>query len=121
MKQTLYIGCTLPGLNDYTRDNRANRYGGAQTKKVAEAIVTAYIRASGISPMRGPVRMRYTWREPNRRRDKDNIAFARKFIQDALVAEGILSGDGWKDIDGFEDAFEVNAREPGVVVEMEEV
>lgn len=55
---------------------------------------------NGIS-FNGPITMNYTWIEPDRARDKDNIAFARKFIQDSLVKFGYLRNDGWKHILGF--------------------
>lgn len=33
------------------------------------------------------------WTVPNKRRDLDNIAFATKFIQDALVEIGVFDDD----------------------------
>ena len=65
-----------------------------------------------------PVYIAYTWIEPNRCRDKDNIAFAKKFIQDALVRNGVLKNDGWKEIDGFGDSFEVDKKNPRIEVEI---
>jgi Holliday junction resolvase RusA-like endonuclease len=62
--------------------------------------------------------MEYTWYEPNRKRDKDNIAFAKKFCQDALVKSGTLANDGWAEIDGFTDTFEVDKRRPRVEVKI---
>jgi len=47
----------------------------------------------------------FVWHEKNRRRDKDNIAFGKKFILDALVQAGILSDDGWRYVNGFQDTF----------------
>ena len=54
--------------------------------------------------------MRYLWVEKNKRRDKDNIAFAKKFIQDALVKEKVLENDGWAQIESWTDAFTVDAH-----------
>ena len=68
-----------------------------------------------------PVAMRYLWVEKNKRRDKDNIAFAKKFIQDALVKEKVLENDGWTQIERWTDAFTVDAQCPRVEVELEEV
>ena len=63
-----------------------------------------------------PDRLRH---EKDRRRDKDNIcAFGRKVIQDALVKARYLSNDGWKNIRGFEDHFEVDAKNPRIEVEI---
>ena len=42
-------------------------------------------------------------------RDRDNIAFAKKFINDALVACGVLPNDGWRNIHTMFDMFDVDA------------
>jgi len=68
----------------------------------------------------GPVIMRYTWYKPDRKCDKDNIAFARKFVQDSLVSTGPLKNDGWKEIKNFTDDFAVDKENPRVKVFFEE-
>ena len=66
--------------------------------------------------------MHYTWYEPNRKRDNDNIAAGgRKIIQDALVSCGYIKNDGWHDSVGFSDSFRVDKQEPRIEVEIEEV
>lgn len=66
-----------------------------------------------------PVIMRYTWYEPNRKRDKDNISsFGRKCIQDALVKAGVLKNDGWNEIESFSDKFFVDKKNPRIEVEI---
>ena len=80
---------------------------------------------SAKSSLRGkiktPVIMHYTWFEPNQKRDKDNVSsFGRKIIQDALVKSGYLPGDGWQQIVGFTDSFEVDKKNPRIEVEFEE-
>lgn len=70
----------------------------------------------------GKVWMKYTWYEPNRRRDKSNIcAFGRKVIEDGLVKVGVLENDGWKHIEGFSDRFWIDEKRPRVEVEIIEV
>ena len=116
-----FIPGRLPGLNDYTAANRYNRYAGAKMKKDTEEIVITCIKndLKGLE-IKKPIFMRYTWIEKNKRRDLDNICFARKFIQDSLVEVGVLENDGWKNIVGFEDCFKVDKDQPGVLVEMVE-
>ena len=68
-----------------------------------------------------PVVVTCQWVEPNRLRDRDNIAFARKFIQDALVECKVLPGDGWRHIIDIPNKFSVDATNPRVEVWIEEV
>lgn len=66
--------------------------------------------------------MTYTWYEPNKRRDLDNVSsFGRKVIQDALVETRVLENDGWKNIVGFQDNFYIDADNPRVEVVIREV
>ena len=118
----LIIPGTLPGLNEYTVASRTNRYAAAQMKKKIQQLIEHCI----MQQLRGvrfekPVRIAFTWCEPNRKRDKDNIAFAKKFIFDALVESGVIPNDGWKNIDSFSDSFTVDAQHPRVEVEIKEV
>lgn len=119
----LVIHGRLDGLNDYISACRTNHYKGAGMKSQNERIVCAEI----MRQMRGkhfkrPVVMRYTWYEKNRRRDLDNVSsFGRKVIQDALVRCHVLDNDGWRNIKGFSDSFKVDARNPRIEVEIEEV
>ena len=118
----LTISGTLPGLNEYIEACRRNRYQANSMKRQCESVVMHAARKLGKWRPQGPVYMAYRWYEPNRRRDKDNVsAFGRKVIQDALVRCKILSGDGWTQIVGFSDTFEVDKKHPRIVVEIEEV
>lgn len=107
----------LPGLNEWIRKERSNRYLSAKFKRETEDMLGYAIAQClrGVQFHR-PVRMRYHWYEPNTRRDKDNIAFGRKFVQDALVRHGVLQGDGWKHIDGFTDRFFVDTNSPRIEI-----
>ena len=119
----LTIWGTLPGLNDFIDANRRNYHAGAKLKKEAQfLVVTAARKSLRRWKATGPVWMTYKWFEPNRKRDKDNIAAGgRKIIQDALVEAGVIRNDGWNDIRGFSDEFYVDKNEPRIEVEIEEV
>lgn len=113
---------TLPGLNDYIEQERTHRQVGAKLKKQCECVVLHSLRPLGKLQIEEPVYMVYHWYEKDRRRDKDNISsFGRKVIQDALVKAHILQNDGWKNIIGFEDRFDVDQENPRIVVEIMEV
>lgn len=97
------IPLRLPGLNEYTRENRANKNQGARMKKEYETIIGYYLR--DVPVLRPPVTIDFLWIEENRRRDLDNIAFAKKFILDALVRSKKLKDDNRKVVTAFRDSF----------------
>lgn len=109
----------LPGLNEYTRENRRNKYGGNKVKQEAEEGIM-WILKSVKTQIDKPVRIKFTWYEQTKRRDKDNVAFAKKFILDALQKSGVLKNDNNKYILGFQDEF-VYRQGDKVVVEIWEV
>lgn len=111
----------LPGLNEYVSAERTNRYKAAAVKRQTEQRITCAIKAQARGThFHKPVVMHYRWYEPNRKRDKDNVAFAKKFVQDALVKSGVLENDGWKNIDHFTDEFFVDNQNPRVEIEIME-
>lgn len=116
---TFTIHDRLPGMNEYTDQQRRNKYSGNLMKRHAQKAIEWEIRAAKLKPIKSPVEIIYTYYEPNRRRDKDNIAgFAHKVVQDALVACGILKDDGWDYIVGFEDRFEIDRKHPHIDIEL---
>ena len=64
----------LPGLNEYIALERANRHKAAKLKRDTEFRISLAVKAQlrGVR-FRTPVVMHYTWIEPDRRRDKDNV------------------------------------------------
>ena len=118
---TLIIDGTLAGLNEYTKACRGNRYSGAKMKKDNEAIIKSYIFLQGIMSLKGRVKLAFRWYEPNRKRDLDNICFAKKFILDALVASGIIEADSWRCVVGFTDEFFMDKENPRIEVDIYEV
>lgn len=123
MTYFLLIKGRFPGLNDYVAAERANRYKGASMKREAQTVAVWAIREQlrGVH-IKHPVRLSYTFHEPDRRRDHDNVAaFAHKVIQDALVVCGVLADDGWNEVVGFADEFDLDRTNPRIEVMIEEV
>ena len=117
-----FISTPLPTLNEYTRVTRGCMQASASMKRKTEAAIIWEAKAQ----LRGwkataPVFFIFEWVEKDKRRDHDNVAFAKKFIQDALVKAGVLSGDGWKHVTGFVDLFSIDKDRPGVEVIIVEV
>lgn len=120
MKHTLIIKGTLPNLNNYTKACRSNRFAGASMKQQAEKNVSAYIQQQlkGVH-FDETVIVAFRWFEPNRKRDLDNICFAKKFILDALVTNGVIDNDNWSGVAGFTDQFFVDKENPRIEVDIE--
>jgi Holliday junction resolvase RusA-like endonuclease len=64
--------------------------------------------------------VRFEWHEKTKRRDADNIAFAKKFILDALVKMGVLPNDSRKYVKGFYDVI-IDDKSDFVKVEIVEI
>ena len=122
MERTLVIQGQLPNLNDYTRACRSNAYAGANMKKQAEKIIQAHIvQQLKWVQFDGTVELAFRWYEPNKKRDLDNICFAKKFILDALVSNKVIIADSWKGVVGFTDKFFVDAKNPRIEIDIREV
>lgn len=119
----LMIPGKLDNLNDYITACRTNQYKGAKVKhKNENRVIQAIYEQLGRLRIKKSVYMTYTWYEPNKRRDLDNVSsFGRKVIQDALVETRVLENDGWKNIVGFQDNFYIDADNPRVEVVIREV
>ena len=106
----------LIGLNEYTNANRYNKYAGAKQKKEEqEYIKMCILEQLGHLKIDKPVIGEFTWIEENKRRDLDNICFAKKFILDSLVELGVLKDDNRKIVEGFVDKFEYSDKSKVVV------
>lgn len=97
------IPMKLPSLNDYIRVCRQNRYQAAKFKADIEDEIGLYIRK--VPKFENPIKIRFHWIEGSKRRDLDNIAFAKKFILDAFVKFGKLKDDNRKCVTAFTDDF----------------
>lgn len=122
MEYKLIIPGRLPGLNEYVSAERASRYSGAKLKSKSEQIISDKIdeQLKGIK-IKNPVELHYLWAERDMRRDRDNVAFAKKFVQDALVSSGVLKNDDCKHVVGFSDRFEVDRENPRIEILIKEV
>lgn len=117
----LTIPGRLPGLNEYIKACRANKYAGAEMKQTTEEIIQWEIKRQLKNKTVGPSEFIFHWYEPKKNRDKDNIAFAKKYVFDALQATGTLCGDGWNQVIEFSDKFYVDKNNPRVEVEIKAV
>ena len=101
---TIEIPMKLPSLNDYIRWCRGNKFMAAKRKREIEDQICCYLLP--LPKFTDPVFILFSWTEENKRRDYDNVAFAKKFILDALVKARKLKDDNRKCVVGFTDRFE---------------
>ena len=121
MQHKFTVKGTLPGLNSYLKAERSFSKGhscGNDMKQQYQMLISNAIRCQlKRLHIDKPVYIRYTYYEPNKRRDLDNVAaVAHKFIQDALVKCEVIDNDGWQNIVGFEDRFYVDRTHPRIEV-----
>jgi len=116
----LFIPGPLPGMNEMIADAKVRlRKGTLYDKKKKEWTQLIALFAKKL-PKFQRVFIEFEWFEPNRRRDPDNIAAAKKFVLDGLVEAGIIPGDSWRYIAGWQDKFKVNKQKPGVLITIKE-
>lgn len=102
---TIEIPYKFPSLNEYVNANRQGWAVGAGMKKRVQKNIAPFIRR--MPTFSEPIIIHFLWIESNRRRDYDNIAFAKKFILDAMQEQGKLENDNRKWVRGFSDDFDV--------------
>ena len=127
----LIIKGTLMALNEYSRLGVHKKGKGKngyyskrnQAKNEQQELIEWYIKMGRLDPITKGIKVvvKFHWFEPDRRRDPDNICFAKKFIMDSLVKQGILQDDSWKYVKGFVDCFSVDREDPRIEVELMEV
>ena len=98
------IPMRLPSLNEYIRACRTNVFLANNIKRKTQADIIWYVK--NLPTFDKPVTIKFVWiSEVGDRRDLDNIAFAKKFILDALQECGKLKNDNRKYVVGFTDEF----------------
>lgn len=109
----------LPNLNDYITECRGNKYSANKMKASVENVIVFYIKLAKLRPVTNyPVKLKITWYEENMRRDIDNVTFATKFIQDAMVKAGIITNDGQKQINALEHEVLIDRKNPRIEIEI---
>ncbi|MHC5375606.1 RusA family crossover junction endodeoxyribonuclease [Enterococcus sp. LJL120] len=116
----IIIDGELADLNTFINEQRKNKYGGAAMKKANTAKCAAAFTPIRARKLKLPITIHVTWVCKDKRKDKDNIAFAKKFLLDGMIQCGLLKNDGWSEIAGFTDSFEIDKENPRIEVELEE-
>jgi Holliday junction resolvase RusA-like endonuclease len=107
----------LPSLNNYINECRKNKFAGAKMKKEVESDIAWYINR--LPQYKNPIKIHFLWIEENKKRDLDNVCFAKKFILDSMVKAGKLKDDNRNFVRGFTDDFDYG-KSSKVILEIEE-
>ena len=119
MELNFTIEGELITLNEYTKLSRGKSwYKSSNSKKnnteICEDAIKQQIKGEHI----GYCDVYIKWIAENRKIDHDNIAFGIKFILDALVNQGVIDGDGWKNIGEIHHSFDVDKIRPRIEVKL---
>lgn len=112
-----FVPGPLPGLNEMIGQakgcgGRGSRY--ARIKDQWTQTCCLHALAAWLKRVESCY-LKFHWIERNRQRNPDNIAAAKKYILDGLVLAKVLDNDGWSQVIGWVDSFEVGDK-PGVRV-----
>lgn len=117
MRQQFEIPIKFVSLNEYI--NKCKQRNGipaqAYKHKVQEQIGW-YIKRQKVKRVTRPVFITFIWYEGTKKRDIDNVAFAKKFCLDALQVYGILENDNASWVKGFADSFVYGQGQKVVVI-----
>lgn len=114
----LTIKGSLTDLNTYINAERSNRFMGSTVKKNNTHAVHNAAIEQHLKKIRPPVFFAFRWYCKDKKKDKDNIAFAKKYIFDGLILAKVLTNDGWNDIEGWSDDFYIDVDNPRIEVEI---
>lgn len=110
----------LTSLNKYIKAERGNRYGAAKLKQINTEKV--FISILDNFELRNrqfkSVYLKINYYVKNRRTDKDNIAFCKKFIFDGMQKAGVIKNDGWDNIRGWDEYFNIDRDNPRIEIEV---
>lgn len=113
----------LTDLNKYISAINSNRHKGNASKQADTGLVMYRFleaKAAGFR-IQTPIKVKFTWYCKNKRKDPDNVAFAKKAILDGMQKAGVIPNDGWNEIKGFTDVFEIDKDNPRIEIEIMEV
>lgn len=119
MRNIVEIPMKLPSLNEYIyacKVQRGRWNKGNEMKRSVQRDIEPYLKKLGV--FNNGVRVSFTWIEKDKKRDLDNVCFAKKFILDAMVNGGVIPNDNARYVKGFIDNFGYSKEDAKVIVEV---
>ena len=111
----------LTDLNQFIKAISANRFIGGKIKKQETERVYIEVLSQGVKKVsKYPVTIECNWYMKNRRKDIDNVCFAKKFILDGLVLAKVLQDDSQKYVESLRDNFYIDKDNPRIEIKIYE-
>ena len=116
MTQSFFIPGPLPGANNIIRKHHMvySRLKLQWGITIGKCILVAKLKRMEYCTIS------FLWQEKNDSRDDDNVMFAQKFVLDALRDTKIIPDDRRQFIKSLTHSVVVDAKNPGVLVELVE-
>lgn len=120
MQMKFTIQGELTDLNAYIKALNSHYIVGNKIKqKETDRVAWEVVKSNLVQVKKYPIVLKYMWFCKDNKKDVDNVAFAKKFINDGLVLSGILENDTRKHVCGFIDEFYIDKKNPRVEVEIQ--
>lgn len=123
MSPTFTIPGRLPSLNEYISACNRAWFIGESFKKKQMRLIGTFIQAARVPAYTRPITVYFKWIERDKRRDRDNIRSAEKYVMDALKNTRRIKNDTRKWVlDSFHEIAEdpTNPRVEVTIVEQPE-
>ena len=113
---------TFPSWNDVLAQYGRKPQIGNKTKQEMQMMCVNAIRRQLNVVIDRPIKLTYTFYEPDRKRDLGNLLFVDKIFEDALQVCGVIKNDNQNFVKGIT-ALEVQIDKdnPRVEIEIEEI
>ena len=113
---------TFPSWNDVLAQYGRKPQIGNRTKQEMQMMCVNAIRRQLNLTIDTPIRITYTFYEPDRKRDLGNLLFVDKIFEDALQVCGVIKNDNQNFVKGIvANEVQIDKNRPRVVVEIEEL
>lgn len=116
MELKIIIQGELPDANTYIQAIARNRFVGGTMKREATEQVAWITKKYATRKLPSPYHITFNWYCKNKKKDPDNIIFAKKFILDGLQSSGVIPQDTWNTIAGFTDNLFLDKNDPRIEV-----
>ena len=122
-RSIIVIPKELTDLNSYINAERRHRMQAANIKKRETNICIVYLKQAvsqgfEIEHDQYPLHVTFKWYAKDRRKDLDIIAYAKKYIMDAMQKVELIENDGYKQVQRYTDIYLVDKEKPRVEIEI---